>query len=298
MSTAAPFVGVGVFGPGCDPHGGRARAAAESGWKALGFSAVLPFLLALALAPCHANADPARSSVWIDVRREEGLRFNGYRLPREAEGMGVVITHSGEIATAAHVVWQAKSITISDLKGAKVPARVLCIDKTVDVALLRVEHPFEHVATIRGRPVVTGEMAVVVERPQPDEAPNLASGAIGATRWTTHGVPVPLIFSGIKGEKGMSGGGLFDATGELLGIVIRIDSVVGYLSALPVTELCTRFTRCAGGVRPAANLQTCGPAAPVWRPPPPPPSGLRTPVHRTSPRGPLHPASRAAVDGN
>jgi hypothetical protein len=115
MSTAAPFEGVGVFGPGCDPHGGRARAAAEGGWKALGsfFSAVLRIFLALALAPCHANADPARSSVWIDVRREEGLQFNGYRLPREAEGMGVVITHSREIATAAHVVWQAKSITIS-----------------------------------------------------------------------------------------------------------------------------------------------------------------------------------------
>jgi hypothetical protein len=260
MSSGAPFEGVGVCDPGCNRHWGRARAAAGSGWKTMGsfFSAVLPILLALPLAPCHANADPVRSSVWIDVRREEGLRFNGYRLPREAAGMGVVITHSREIATAAHVVWQAKSIIISDSKGAKVPARVLCIDKTVDVALLRVEYPFEHVATIRARPAVTGEMAVVVERPQPDEAPHIASGAIGAARWTSNGMPVPLIFSGIKGEKGMSGGGLFDATGALLGIVIRIDSTVGYLSALPVTELCTRFTRCAGAI-PAA-----GPPAGVW----------------------------------
>lgn len=225
-------------------------------------TAVLPILLALSWAPSHANADPARSSVWIDVRRDGGLKFNGYRLPRAAEGMGVVITHSREIATAAHVVWQARSITISDAKGAKVPARILCIDKTVDVALLRVEHPFEHVATIRAKPAVTGEKVVVVERSQPDEAPYRTSGAIGATRWTSNGVPVPLIFSGIKGESGMSGGGLFDATGSLLGIVIRIDRTVGYLSALPVTELCTRFKRCADGIQPPVLLQGCGPAAP------------------------------------
>ena len=40
-------------------------------------------------------------------------------------------------------------------------------------------------------------------------------------------------------------------------LVIRIDSSVGYLSALPVTELCTRFSRCASGARPAAHLQAC-----------------------------------------
>jgi hypothetical protein len=224
--------------------------------------AALRILLALALVPGHAVAGPAQSSVWIDVTRDAGVRFNGYRLPREAEGMGVVIAPSREIATAAHVVWQARSITISDAKGAKVSAHVLCIDKSVDVALLRVERPFEHFATLRARPAVTGEMAVVVERGEADEAPHIASAAIGAARWTSHGLPVPLIFSGIKGEKGMSGGGLFDATGQLLGIVIRIDSMVGYLSALPVTELCTRFSRCAGGVLPAAGVHACDPAAP------------------------------------
>jgi S1-C subfamily serine protease len=225
------------------------------------FCAALAILLALICAPCPANGGPAQSSVWIDVSREAGVQFNGYRLPREAEGMGVVMTPSREIATAAHVVWQAKAITITDVKGARVRAQVLCIDKTVDVALLRVQHPLEleHFATIRARPAVTGELVGVVERPQPDEVPHIASGVIGATRWTTNGVPVPLIFSGIKGEKGMSGGGLFDATGALLGIVIRIDSSVGYLSALPVTELCTRFSRCASGARPAAHLPACEP---------------------------------------
>jgi serine protease Do len=197
--------------------------------------------------------------VWIDVSRDSGVRFNGYRLPREAEGMGVVISPTHEIATAAHVVWQAESITITDLKGTKARARVVCIDKTVDVALLRVEHPPEHFATIRASPAVTGEWVDVVERPEPGEAPNVTSGPIGATRWTVNGVPVAVIFSGIKGEKGMSGGGLFDAAGDLLGIVIRIDGRFGYLSALPVAELCTRFARCAGGAPPPLLSEACVP---------------------------------------
>src|SRR5262249_6087333 len=137
--------------------------------------------------------------------------------------MGVVMAPAHEIATAAHVVWQADSITVTDLKGVKARARVVCIDKAVDVALLRVEHPPKEFATIRTKPAVTGERVGVVERAEPGGAPNVVSGAIEATHWTVNGVPVALIFSGIKGEKGMSGGGLFDAAGDLLGIVIRIE---------------------------------------------------------------------------
>lgn len=220
-------------------------------------SVALCILALLTFTACPAIAGPVQASVWIDVSREDGVKFGGYRLSRKAEGMGVVTTPSREIATAAHVVWQADAITVTDVKGAKFRARVLCIDKTVDVALLRVQGRLENFATIRARPAVMGETVGVVERSQADEPPRIVSGVIGTTRWTSHGVPVPLIFSGIKGAKGMSGGGLFDATGDLLGIVIRIDSSVGFLSALPISELCTRFSRCAG-TSPARGRSKCG----------------------------------------
>lgn len=240
--------------------------------------------LALACASWPVIAGPAESSVWIDVSREGGVRFNGYRLPREAEGMGVVMAPAREIATAAHVVWQADSITITDLKGAKARARVVCIDKAVDVALLRVEHPPEHFATIRERPAVTGEWVDVVERTEPGEAPNVISGALASAHWSVNGVPVSLIFSGIKGEKGMSGGGLFDAAGDLLGIVIRIDGRFGYLSALPVTELCTRFSRCAGG-GPALRPPACDVGASQWPAASRDAAEPRAPVYRAARRG-------------
>src|SRR5438128_2128507 len=109
------------------------------GWLLCAALRILP--LALACAAWPAIAGPAESSVWIDASRESGVRFNGYSLPRQAEGMGVVMGPAREIATAAHVVWQAESITITDLKGAKARGRVVCIDKAADVALLRVERP-------------------------------------------------------------------------------------------------------------------------------------------------------------
>jgi S1-C subfamily serine protease len=251
--AAAPFVGERVSGLRFDlyrtvkRHLGQRLEDLATGPSFLN-AALRVFLALVVCTPCPVIAGPAQSSVWIEVSREDGVLFNGYRLPREGEGMGVV-TLSREIATAAHVVWRAKVITVTDAKGAKVPARVARIDKSVDVAILRVERRLDHFAVIRSKPAVTGERVGVVERPAPDEAPNIASGFIGATKWTTNGVPVPLIFSGIRGEKGMSGGGLFDATGELLGIVIRIESSLGYLSALPVTELCTRFSRCPASPR-------------------------------------------------
>jgi serine protease Do len=212
-------------------------------------NAALRILLAAAVCvPCPAIAGPAESSVWIEVAREADVRFDGSRLPRKGEGMGVAIA-SREIATAAHVVWEAKTIAVTDVKGTTIAARVACIDEHVDLAVLRVDRPFEHLATIRSKPVRTGERVAVVERPRPNEPPGIASGDIWTTTWTSHGVPVPLVLSGIKGEKGMSGGGLFDARGELVGIVIRIESELGYLSAVPVAELCKRFSRCATSTR-------------------------------------------------
>jgi Trypsin-like peptidase domain len=241
--------------------------------------------LALACASWSAIAGPAESSVWIDVSREGGVRFNGYRLPREAEGMGVVVAPAREIATAAHVVWQADSITITDVKGAKARARVVCIDKVVDVALLRVERPLKQFATIRAKPAVTGEWVGVVERAEPDEAPHVISGALASAHWSVNGVPVSLIFSGIKGEKGMSGGGLFDAAGDLLGIVIRIDGRFGYLSALPVTELCARFSRCAGGGPPASLPPACEVGALQWPAASRDAAEPRAPIYRAAGRG-------------
>jgi S1-C subfamily serine protease len=200
----------------------------------------MPVLLGF---PRPASASPAQSSVWIEVSRDPDAVFKGYRLPHEAEGMGVVVL-AREIVTAAHVVWAAKSITVVDTQGTKRAARVARIDRDADLALLRVETSLEFPATIRAQPATTGEPVVAVQWQRPNGTATIATGTVWAPRWTSNGVSVPTTLTGIKGEKGMSGGGLFDESGQLVGIVIRIDRTLGYLSTLPVGELCVRFARC------------------------------------------------------
>ncbi|MDO8521458.1 MAG: serine protease [bacterium] len=203
------------------------------------------FLLALwFLTPPSVFAGPIESSAWIEVSREAGVIFKGAPLPKEGVGAGVVLP-TLEVITAAHVVWGAKKISVANAIGTVVTAEIVRIDEDADIATLRIERPFHQFAAIRSKPVVAGERVSAVGLPRGNEMPTLLSANVGSATWTSNGVSVPLIFSGIKGEKGMSGGGLFDANGELVGIIIRIDGQLNYLNALPIVELCKRFLRCA-----------------------------------------------------
>lgn len=166
--------------------------------------------------------------------------------------MGVV-TPRREIATAAHVVWKARAITGTDAQGSRLAATVAHIDGRADLAVLRVERPPQHFAAIRVKPATVGQRVDAVASVRSGAVPGIASGTIGATRWTSYGVPVAPIFSGIEGEKGMSGGGLFDAAGEPVGIIIRIDRASAYLTALPIGEVRARLSRCAEKAPPASS---------------------------------------------
>ena len=207
------------------------------------FHMFLGALCALLFAPL-ATASPLETTVWIEVARDEVMNFNGNRLPRASIGMGTAMPER-DIFTAAHVVWGAQRITVTDSSGAKHRAIVVGIDKELDAAVLRVERELVHTTVLRTKPVVTGEAVSVVGLRYADEEPILTQGNIASATWTSHGIPVPLIHSGIKGEKGMSGGGLFDASGNIVGVVVRVDNTLGYLSVLPITTFCKRFDRCA-----------------------------------------------------
>ena len=210
--------------------------------------ALFALLGAIAFAPRLVIAGPAESSVWIEVERDSGVVFKGYRLPREGEGMGVVVSRT-EVFTAAHVVFGATKIKLVDATGMAFTAEIVSIDYDVDIAILRIDRLFQDFAYIRSRPAAPSERVSVVPLSRLSGEQTLSSGTIGTVHFTSHGVPVPLIFSGIKGEKGQSGGGLFDDKGYLVGIIIRIDARLSYLSALPAQELCTRFSRCPVEVR-------------------------------------------------
>jgi S1-C subfamily serine protease len=85
-----------------------------------------------------------------------GLTGNWFATERvevfDSHGSGVVIHENGYILTAAHVVDGEKKIEFAyeDDAGSETryPAAVVAIDREYDLAVIKVEHRFEHVVTL------------------------------------------------------------------------------------------------------------------------------------------------------
>jgi S1-C subfamily serine protease len=54
-------------------------------------------------------------------------------------GSGFLISHTGEVMTAAHVVRAADKIVVQFKSGERIPANVVASDPSADVALLKLE---------------------------------------------------------------------------------------------------------------------------------------------------------------
>ena len=72
----------------------------------------------------------------IDVKRTaaDGTESSG-------EGAGVVITDQGAVMTAAHVVENTTSITLTFADGSKSPGTVTSQDPTKDIAVVTADQP-------------------------------------------------------------------------------------------------------------------------------------------------------------
>lgn len=215
-------------------------------WSLLKHAQHVFFAVAL-WAPMLAFARPIDASVMIEVVRPEPVVFAGFKLPREGVGMGTVV--DGGVLTAAHVVFGATGIRLLDAEGRESTARIVAIDFSRDAALLAPSQSFPGRSLIGERAAATGEVVQVVPRwePRQEDEPVMSRAQIQTTKWSNSSVAVPLMMTGIKGETGMSGGGLFDARGRIVGIIVRIHSQLGYLFAVPIAEVCASV----GGCQPA-----------------------------------------------
>jgi S1-C subfamily serine protease len=136
-------------------------------------------------------------------------------------GTGFVISANGHVVTNQHVVHGC----IGDIQGnlggeAPVKLRLVSSDHTNDLALLQAPAPFKEVATIRDRPVHSGDSVVAIGYP--------FHGMLTSDFTVTTGIVSSL--SGILNDTrylqisaavqpGNSGGPLLDADGQIVGMV-------------------------------------------------------------------------------
>ena len=148
--------------------------------------------------------------------------------PFRGQGSGFIISADGLILTNAHVVRDAKDVTVKLSDRSEYSAKVLGSDPVTDVAVLRIE--------AKGLPVVrlgdpkaigVGDPVLAIGAPFGFEQ-TATQGIVSAKGRSLPGdAVVPFIQTDAAVNPGNSGGPLFSGTGEVVGINAQIYSHTG-----------------------------------------------------------------------
>ncbi len=153
-------------------------------------------------------------------------------------GSGFITRSDGVILTNAHVVSGATRVSVAMRDGTSYPARVLGVDETNDLALLRIDARDLPVAALGdSRSLLVGEWAIAIGNPYGfvlgNTEPSVTAGVISAVgrnlvgRGEGNGVYVDMIQTDASINPGNSGGPLVNAAGQVIGVNSSIYSPSG-----------------------------------------------------------------------
>ena len=148
--------------------------------------------------------------------------FGGYYVQSGA-GSGIIISQDGYILTCAHVVSGATSVKVQ-LNGSdqSYDATVVGVDSTSDIAVLKIDATGLTPAVIGDSDkLAVGETTVAVGNPLGTLSNTVTQGIVSALnrQVTVEDNDMTLIQTDTSISPGNSGGGLFNANGELIGVV-------------------------------------------------------------------------------
>ena len=160
-------------------------------------------------------------------------------------GSGVIINSSGYIVTNNHVISGADRITVRLRNGESYTSTLIGRDARTDIAVLKIEAPDLTAATIGdSSKLITGELAVAIGNPLGQLGGTVTEGIISALDRDIEidGESMKLLQTSAAINPGNSGGGLFNAYGELIGIVNAKSSgsgIEGLGFAIPINTVKT-----------------------------------------------------------
>lgn len=144
-------------------------------------------------------------------------------------GSGFIISKDGYIVTNGHVIKDANDININLADGNKYKAKIIGIDKKSDIALLKINPNYELKFAKFGNSNSSriGDWAIVIGNPY-GLGGSVSIGIISARgREINNGQINEYIQTDAAINKGNSGGPLFNATGEVIGVNSAIFSPSG-----------------------------------------------------------------------
>ena len=163
----------------------------------------------------------------------------GMRLPQQGaqpfrgQGSGFIISSDGLVLTNAHVVRDAKQVTVKLSDRREFAAKVLGSDPATDIAVLKLDA--KNLPTVQlgdARQVQVGDYVLAIGAPYGFEQ-TATQGIVSAKGRSLPGESVvPFIQTDAAVNPGNSGGPLFDASGRVVGVNAQIYSQSGGFQGL------------------------------------------------------------------
>ena len=174
-------------------------------------------------------ASDARHAV-VDVvttENTEDTGIPGFDDFSRGEGSGFVVSADGLVLTAAHVVRGAETVTVRLADRREFAASVVGMDLVTDVAVLRIAA--DHLPTVRlgdSARLRSGDWVLAIGSPFGFDH-SASAGLVSAVDRAIPDEPLRFIQTDVPLNPGNSGGPLFDAHGEVVGINAQIFSITG-----------------------------------------------------------------------
>jgi serine protease Do len=185
------------------------------------------------------------SVVTITANGVSSGRLSPFSVPTTGVGSGVILTADGYILTNHHVVEGSQTLTVKLFDGRELPATIVKISDTTDLALIKVNATGLKAAAIGDSTALkVGQTAIAIGSPLGTYTETVTRGIVSglnrdvtvadeATRRpvTLHG----LIQTDAAINPGNSGGPLLNAAGQVIGIDTAVaSSAEGLGFAIPI----------------------------------------------------------------
>ncbi len=177
--------------------------------------------------------------------KTEVAKYNPFNpsMVEEGAGSGVIISQDGYIVTNNHVIEGASKITVTTRDGEEYSGEIVGSDTESDLAVIKIQAE-ELSAAVMGNSedVALGQQAVVIGNPLGELGGSVTEGIISSLdrEISIEGQTMNLLQTDASINPGNSGGGLFNANGELIGIVVAKSSgseVEGLGFAIPIDQV-------------------------------------------------------------
>ncbi|MDR3239962.1 MAG: trypsin-like peptidase domain-containing protein [Clostridiales bacterium] len=191
-----------------------------------------------------AEAAAAVKQSVVEISTETAVRNPWLRQAvQEGAGSGVIVSTDGYIATNNHVVTDANSITVRLANGQTYPASVRGVDAKTDLAVLKIDAAgLTPVVFGDSAKLVVGQTSISVGNPLGELGGTVTCGIISALDRDINidGENMTLMQTDAAVNPGNSGGGLFNLSGEIIGVVNAKSSgsnIEGIGFAIPINTV-------------------------------------------------------------